>query len=387
MPWKEAAVVELRTEFIMRALRGDLPFVALCREYGISTKTGYKWKERFEKDGARGLNNRSRRPNSSPQQISEDQFCRIVKLKNAHRRWGPKKIRELLARSCWENEPVSLSTVKRVLKKAGLVQERRRKRPEQCGRIENRYQARGPNEIWTTDFKGYWYSAESRRVQPLTVQDAFSRYVLCAEAVPDSRIETVRRCFERLFECYGLPQTIRSDNGTPFACTHAPLGLTRLSAWWVSLGINLDRIRPGHPEENGGHERMHRDLSMEVEQTSEGNWEEQQVELEEWRRERNEERPHEGLGMRVPAELYKKSDRKFECNEEVELEYPPEHIKRRVNSEGVIRVLGAAVRITQALAQWDVGLKEFGEGKYTVWFGRLCLGTVNVELEAFEPLG
>ena len=386
MPWKETLAVELRTRFVMQALQGEMPFARLCRDYGISTKTGYKWKERFEGEGAKGLSDRSRRPRTSPQQISEDQICRIVNLKNAHQRWGPKKIRQLLMRKHAEVEAASLSTVKRVLKKAGLVEERGRRKAHECGRIENRVKAQEPNQVWSTDFKGHWYSADRKRVQPLTVQDAYSRYVLCAQALPDSRTETVKQSFEKMFECYGLPQTIRSDNGTPFASTRSPLGLSQLSAWWVSLGINLDRIRPGHPEENGGHERMHRDLAIEVEHSSDGSWEEQQAELELWRTERNEERPHEALGMRAPAELYKKSERRFDPKEKVELDYPREQLKRRVSSSGEIQIAGVRIRITEAVAKWDVGLQEIGEAKYAVWFGPLCLGKLNLETEAFEAL-
>ena len=386
MPWKETDVVEMRSEFVMRAMRGEQSFVALCREYGISAKTGYKWKERFEAEGLGGLRDQSKRPRSSPQQISEDQVCLIVKLKRAHQRWGPKKIRELLSRKDVEKEAASLSTVKRVLKKAGLVEARGRRQAQECGRIENRLKAEAPNDVWTTDFKGHWYSAERKRVQPLTVQDAYSRYVLCAQALPDSRTETVRKCFERVFECYGLPRTIRSDNGTPFASTNAPLGLSQLSAWWVSLGINLDRIRPGHPEENGGHERMHRDLSLEVEQSSDGSWDEQAAELEVWRRERNEERPHESLGMRTPAEVYKKSERNYEGDEEVELEYPSDYLKRKVSSGGEVRVAGARIRISEAIAKWDIGLKAVGPRSYAVWFGPLCLGALDLETEVFKAM-
>lgn len=385
MPWKETSVVSVREEFLTRALCKGTSFRKLCEEFGISRKTGYKWVERYSEDGRRGLADRSRRPLSSPREVGEDQVCAIVNLKLG-RGWGPKKLQQLLLQSHPEIEPVSLSTIKRVLKKTGLVRERKRRRSTECGRIENRIQAQQPNELWTADFKGYWYSAERRRVDPLTVQDAYSRYVLCAQALADGKTQTVRTCFERLFEKHGLPGTIRTDNGSPFASVQAPLGLSQLSAWWVSLGINLDRIRPGHPEENGAHERMHGDLAVEVEQECHGEWEEQQAALEIWRQERNEERPHEALGMKVPAAVYQPSERKWSREEEVELEYPLEYLKRRVSSSGSIKISGVAIRVTQALAKWDVGLKASGPSLYTVWFGPLCLGSVNVKQKKFEPL-
>jgi len=384
MPWKDTDAVKERIAFVMRALSKEMPFVELCREYRISPKTGYKWKERFVRMGKAGLCDEPRRPSGSPLWIDEDQWCAIVSLKCAHERWGPKKIHELLGRKYPRFDAASLSTVKRILKKTGLVEERRRRRAQECGRIENRRVAQAPNEVWTTDFKGHWYSAERKRVQPLTVQDAYSRYVLCAEAVPDSRTETVQKCFERLFEKYGLPGTMQSDNGPPFASMTAPLGLTRLSAWWVSLGINLDRIRPGHPEENGKHERMHRDLAAEVEQKSQGRWEQQQPELDMWTRERNEERPHEALGLKMPAEVYKKSARRWKKGG-VKLEYPEGYLTRSVTECGYIKINGRSMRITEALGKCEVGLQMEEKETYKVWFGPLCLGRLNLETEALVP--
>ncbi len=192
MPWKEADVVNLPTEFVLRALRQQLPFVALCREYGISAKSGYKWKGRLLKDGLAGLRERSRRPRSSPNQLSEDEACQFVRLKLAHPRWGPKKIRELFARKHPQAERPSLSTVKRILGKAGLVAHRRRRRPEHCGRIENPVRPERPNQLWTVDFKGWCYSAQKARVEPLTVREAYSRYLLCVQR--HSRTEGPKPC-------------------------------------------------------------------------------------------------------------------------------------------------------------------------------------------------
>ena len=384
MPWKEAYVMDLKNEFIQRALRAEQPFAELCREYGISTKTGYKWKQRFLAEGQSGLSDRSRRPRSQHCAASEDVCCEIVRLKNDRRQWGPKKIHDVYNRASGNRlPPVSLSTVKRVLDKAGLTERRRRRRrSEDCGRIANPLVATAPNEVWTVDFKGWWYSTTNERVQPLTVRDAYSRYVLLAQAVADGRMETVQECFCRLFSEYGLPLAIRSDNGPPFACTSAPLGLSRLSAWWVALGISLDRIEKGHPEQNGGHERMHRDIALEVEGRVDGDLVAQQAALDMWREQYNNERPHEALGMRRPAELYIKSERRFDP-QPAELEYPAEYLRRRVTRVGCIKIGGRLIRISVAISGWHVGLQPLKEGEFTVWFGRLYLGDINVPDEKF----
>lgn len=383
MPWKETDVVDLREEFVLRALADGLDFAGLCREYGVSAKTGYKWKQRFMEDGLSGLRDRSRRPHSSPAQLGEREVCRLVALKLAHRRWGPAKILELYRNACSPAREVSLSSVKRVLGKAGLVQPRRRRRHDQCGRVQTDVVAQAPNDLWTVDFKGWWYSRDRRRVEPLTVRDACSRYILCAQALADSSTEAVRERFTRLFQTYGLPGAIRSDNGPPFASMTSPRGLTRLSAWWVALGIDLDRITPGRPQENGGHERMHRDMAMEVEGATAGDFSAQQAALEVWRREFNDERPHEALEMRVPSQVYRKSSRSYD-QEAVELEYPVEYHRRRVGRSGCIRIDNCKINISVAVAGWDIGLKPTASCQYAAWFGPLYLGQLDLESQSFK---
>jgi transposase InsO family protein len=384
MAWKEANVMDLRTEFIQRAFRAEVPFAALCRSYGISTKTGYKWKQRFLADGLPGLADRSRRPHCSPAVIDEDVICELIRLKTKHDNVGPKKIRNLYLRAYPTRPLPSLSTVKRVLGKAGLTERRRRRRrSEHCGRIANPLVATVPNEVWTVDFKGWWYTTAKERVLPLTVRDAFSRYVLLVQVVANGRMETVQDCFSRLFSKYGLPLVIRSDNGVPFACTSAPLGLSRLSAWWVTLGINLDRIEQGHPEQNGGHERMHRDIAQEVEGRVDGDLVAQQAALDLWREQYNHQRPHEALGMQLPAELYAKSERRFNPRP-VELEYPAGYWRRRVTRVGCIKIANRLIRISAAISGYHVGLQPVSEGVFKVWFGPLCLGELNVQDEKFS---
>jgi transposase InsO family protein len=304
MPWKKTEPMEERMEFALKAMR-TLNFRALCQQYGVSAKTGYKWKERFLREGMAGMAEQSRRPKSSPEQLPEEEVCEIVRLKLAHLSWGARKIRELYLRR--HGEVASESTFKRVLERAGLTQKRRRRPSSEAGRLCSGRRAALPNEVWTVDFKGWWRSWGSR-CEPLTVRDEHSRYVLELRALGNARTQTVRNNFERLFERHGLPQAIRSDNGAPFASVHGLFGLSRLSAWWVALGIDLERGRPGHPQDNGAHERMHGDISREIEALGQSD----QDSLDLWRESFNYERPHEALGMRCPGELYRASERKYE---------------------------------------------------------------------------
>jgi transposase InsO family protein len=386
MPWKEQDVKNLRLEFVLRALSEGTSFGALCREYGIQPKTGYKWKQRFLEEGASGLGDRSRRPKSSPGRLDEGVVCEIVRLKQAHPGWGPRKIRAVYERRQEAGEVPSESSFKRVLEKAGMVKKRRRKKAVGNGRLEQRRESVEPNDIWTVDFKGWWHTSEGERCEPLTVRDDYSRYVLGARVPANGRTETIRGELERLFERYGLPRMIRSDNGTPFASAQAPLGLSRLSAWWLVLGIDVDRIEPGCPSQNGGHERMHRDLAAEVEGQVCGGLRAQQAALEVWRQSFNEERPHEALGMRCPAELYRKSERAYEGTPE-RLEYERGYLSRRVQATGKIWFQGVPIGISRALRGWDVGLKPIADKTWSVHFGPLCLGQIDLLTESFRPTG
>ncbi len=365
--------MDQRIEFAVRAMR-TLNFRALCQEYGISAKTGYKWKERFLRKGLAGMEEQSRRPKSHAEQVPEEEVCEIVRLKLAHWSWGPRKIRELYLRR--HGEVASESTFKRVLERAGLTQKRRRARATEAGRLCNGRRASAPNEVWTVDFKGWWRNGD-KRCEPLTVRDEHSRYVLEVRAVEDARSETVRKSFEQLFERQGLPQAIRSDNGVPFASKYGLWGLSRLSAWWVALGIDLERGRPGHPQDNGAHERMHKDISRELEAMGQSD----QEALDLWRQTFNYERPHDALGLRCPGEVYTASERKYEGTPE-DLDYP-QMCSRRVCQHGTIRLEGERLFLSTSLAGWSVGLKPIATELMEVWFGRLLLGQVDVAASSF----
>ena len=365
--------MEQRIEFALKAMR-TLNFRALCQEYGVSAKTGYKWKQRFLQEGIEGMAEESRRPKTSPEQLPEGEVCEIVRLKMAHLSWGPRKIRELYLRR--HGEVASESTFKRVLERAGLTQKRRKRRSSEAGRLCSGRRATAANEVWTVDFKGWWRSG-AKRCEPLTVRDEHSRYLLEVRALQNARSETVRKSFERLFERQGLPGEIRSDNGSPFASALALLGLSRLSAWWVALGIDLERGRPGHPQDNGAHERMRRDISRELEALGESD----QEALDLWRQTFNFARPHEALGMRCPGELYAPSHRKYDGTPE-DLEYP-QMCTRRVCQHGLIKVDGQRLFLSTSLAGWSVGLKPITQNVMDVWFGRLLLGQIDLSASNF----
>jgi transposase InsO family protein len=369
--------MEQRTEFALKALKSE-NFRALCQEYGISTKTGYKWRERFLSRGLAGLAEESRRPRSHCLELKPEEVCQIVRLKFAHPYWGPAKIRALYLRQ--HGEAASLSSFKRVLEAAGLTQRRKRRRATEAGRLSTGAKAKAVNEIWSVDFKGWWHGTEGR-FEPLTVRDEFSRYLLELRQVPNAKSQTVQQSFEKLFQRHGLPQAIRSDNGTPFASRTAVLGLSRLSAWWVALGIDLERSRPGKPQDNGAHERLHRDISQELECL--GKNVTQEV-LDLWRHQFNYQRPHEALDMRCPGELYHNSTRKYAGGVQ-ELIYE-DMIVRRVNDNGCIRWKEHFLFISQSLSGWNLGLKSTQNQKTQLWFARLLLGHLDQATLSFERI-
>jgi hypothetical protein len=254
---------------------------------------------------------------------------------------------------------------------------------EQAGRLQTPLRPERPNQLWTIDFKGWWYTRNRRRFEPLTIRDGFSRYVLCAQALDSSRTEAVRDQMIRVFDTYGLPEVIRSDNGAPFAARNSPLGLSRLSAWWLTLGIDLDRIAPGRPDQNGAHERMHRDVAREVEGSAGHDAATQQATLDVWRRTFNEERPHDALNLRVPSDVYQPSPRKFD-RREVQLTYPGEFLIRKANHIGSVKIRKQPIYVSVAVRGYDVGLEPCGADRLDVWFCRLRLGEIDLATQKFR---
>ncbi len=372
--------MDQRIEFVMKAVNHP-NFGELCREYGISRKTGYKWRERFVERGLGGLGELSRRPHGHANQLSEDVVCELVRLKQWHRHWGPRKIRELYQRLHRGPDVPSESSFKRVLEKAGLTEPRRTRVARAGGRLAQGLKAQAPNDVWSVDFKGWWRDRGGARVEPLSVRDEHSRMILELRAVPDARTETVRARFEELFRRHGLPGAIRSDNGPPFASANGLLGLSRLSAWWLALGIQLERSRPGCPQDNGAHERMHLDVRRELQSGRIGGGDKA---FEQWRHEFNTERPHEALGMATPAQVYRPSVRTYEGTPEA-LDYEGRET-RRVLALGQISFRGHAVSVSSALAGWDVALGDQQGERIELWFANLLVGHLNEETMGFEPI-
>jgi hypothetical protein len=236
--------------------------------------------------------------------------------------------------------------------------------------------AEGPNDVWTVDFKGWWRTRDRKRFEPLTVRDAFSRYVLCLEMLGSTRAEEVKVAFERLFQRHGLPAVIRVDNGSPFACTSAPGGLSRLSAWWISIGIRVSFSRPAHPQDNGAHERMHADVAAELEASPADDRDVQQRAADRWRRTFNQVRPHEAIGMKTPGELYIRSPRHYRGVRTPS--YPKNYAIRRVTVHGCVRYLGKAIFVSESLAGHDVAVRRVPRGQLAVRFYDLALGFVDL---------
>jgi putative transposase len=380
MPWKNENMNDVRKEFVQKALSEGANLSALCREYHVTRKTGREWRERAKRQGLDFLAERSRRPKKSPNQLEEAVVCHLIHLKLSHPLWGPKKLCD--ERFHRPGEAPSVSSCHRILNKAGLV-ERKKKRTKQNPRvILAAIKAEAPNDIWTVDFKGWWHLANGQRSEPLTVRDALTRFVLAASLLKNARIAALKKEFSRLFQLYGLPKVIKSDNGTPFASASGVMGLSQLSAWWVSLGIILERSRPGHPQDNGAHERLHKDIEAQIAGKTQRNVRTQQVALDLWREEFNHERPHEMLAGRCPAQVYRKSPRKFSIAPTI-LEYGTGFFPRKVDSAGGLKWNSCRIFISQAIAGWHVGLRVLANETLEVWLNYLLLGTIDLKTNRF----
>lgn len=364
MPWGGVTVSEQRQRFLEDYRLEYYSLTDLAERFSISRKTAYKWIDRFTEYGERGYRELSRRPHSCPWQTDPVVVEELVELRKAHPSWGSRKLLDLMHRRHRNWELPAASTASLILARRGLVRSPRRHRRAHPGCPQT--VAAEPNEIWAADYKGQFRLKNGRDCFPLTVSDLFSRYLLGCDAHPEISIDRTTQHFTWLFDTYGLPNRIRTDNGVPFA-SNALARLSKLSVWWIKLGIYPELIEPGEPQQNGIHERMHRTMKQEATVPPEGSFRSQQERFDGFRHEFNEERPHEALGMKRPAELYRPSRRSMPRRIET-YDYPGHFLVRRVSRCGTIRVLGNQVFLSQTLNEDYVGLEQVDDGVYDVYF-------------------
>ena len=380
MPWEECRAMSKKMEFVALAAEPGAKLAPLCRQFGISRQTGYKWLKRFREGGFAALEEQSRRPKSSPLSFGEELVMAVLETRDAHPTWGAKKIRDFLVRRFGERTP-SRATVARMLSRFGRIRERRRRPCLNVVEEPPSEPAHKPNDVWTVDFKGWWYTQDGSRAEPLTVRDAFSRYVLTV-TLTDASVASVREVFEELFRKYGLPGAIQCDNGIPFVSVKSRGGLSRLSAWWVSLGIRLVRSRPGCPQDNAAHERMHGDIAKEIESSPAMTLEIQQAILDKWRQEFNHVRPHDGIEGRTPGEAYKPSPKRFTTP--APYPYPDHFATVRVARNGVFWRDGDHYHVGAAFGGHRIGLEQLDELTWRIWFAHVDCGTIELIPRRFD---
>ena len=363
-----------RLRFVARLLDGE-KMAALCREFDISRKTGYKIFNRYQDCGLEGLTDRSRRPIRHANQLPFQIEKLIISLKQEKPSWGAPKIRDRLRRRYPEVQTPAISTVHAILDRHGLVKRRKRRRYKAQGTTLSR--PKRPNELWCADYKGEFMLADRRYCCPLTISDFASRYLIACEALSTTKERYAFTVFERAFKDFGLPMAIRTDNGVPFASSQAIFGLSKLSVWWLRLGIQIERIRPGHPEQNGRHERMHLTLKKEATKPAARNFLQQQAKFDDFIEEYNNERPHQALDMKFPAELYAPSATPY-CGLG-ELEYPFHDKTVTVTRCGRICFGRQKINLSVVFAGQNVGVKEVADKIWLVSFMQYDLGFFDHE--------
>jgi transposase InsO family protein len=375
--------MEERLRFVARLLEGE-GMSDVCRSFGISRKTGYKIFKRYKAHGLEALCDRSRRPVRYANQLPEPVEQMIVRLKREKPHWGARKIRELLVRRLAGDVRIpAKSTVHAVLDRHGLVKRgRRRRRNKAQGTALS--DATTPNQLWCADFKGEFKLGNRRYCYPLTVTDQASRFVLLCEALESTKQIPTFTAFLRLFEERGLPEAIRTDNGLPFASPNGLYNLSKLSVWWLRLGINIERIKPGQPQQNGRHERMHLTLKKETTRPAQMNSLQQQARFDEFVNEFNTERPHEALNMKCPQEVYQAARRSYKGLPEVT--YPFHDKDVLVTACGRICMLRKKINISTVMAGQRLGIKEVEDGIWLVSFMHHDLGYIDLEQKTLQTI-
>ena len=373
--------MEQKQQFVSLALSGHYTVTELCAEYGVSRKTGHKWVTRYRDGGSKNLEDRSRAPKRVTSRTPEAIERLIVGERQRHLTWGAKKIHRILMTKHGLLKPPVVSTVGEVLKRHGMIRAQRRRGavfkaeqgkltlPERC------------NHVLGVDFKGWFQTVDGERCDVLTVTDLHSRYLLKTEVLPQATVRWTQEAFRAMFRRYGLPEIIRVDNGAPFA-SMGPGGLSKLSVWWIGLGIAVEFSRPGCPQDNGCHERMHRTMKAECCKPASANLAAQQQRLYRWSKEFNEERPHESLGMRVPADVYHASARRL--NERIKIRLYDLGVEvRRVSENGSIGMNGKTYYVGESFAGVDVAVEWDEQSElHLVRYANVKLGTLEDTFEA-----
>lgn len=383
MTWRVTKVEEQRHEFIQQVRLGDKTITDLCQEFQVSRKTGYKWIHRYEKYGIDGLKDRSRQPHSQPGKTNEEQERKILEVKHDHKNWGPKKILACLEMRYPSADWPSDTTIGNILSKNGLV-EPRKIRKRFPSKTEPLSHCKAANDVWSIDFKGWFWTKEGVRCDPLTIVDAHTRFIFCCRKLHSSKEHDVWDAIEEVFYKNGLPKYLRHDNGPPFA-TNGAGRLSSLSVKLIKAGVIPEWIEPGKPYQNGRHERMHRTLKMEATFPLELTLEEQQRKFHDFIYYYNFERPHEALGQKCPGSIYMASERtwngKFNSPE-----YGSEYLVKRIRERGQLSWYGVDIYIGKTLKNEFVGLKEEIDGVWSVYFGPVFLGAIDPKGNFVAPL-
>lgn len=386
MPWRSESLMSQRLEFV-EAVVHRAPGQSIrdiCRRVGISERVGHKWLARFGAGGPAALADRSHAPHVAAHQLPRVIVEALLALREQQPEWGARKLRDVLRREQPTVPWPAASTITTVLKRAGLIVPRRRSRRERAAWATPALtQPRGPNDVWTADFKGEFRLARGPYCYPLTISDLCSRYMLTVTALPSTASEPAAAQFRRCFATYGLPRVIRTDNGGPFGAPGALGGLSTLAVWWIRLGIRPERIDRGVPQQNGAHERMHRTLKAETTRPPSATLERQHQRFERWRRTFNDRRPHEALGNTPPADHYTPSPRPLPRRLPL-LEYPADVELRRVTSSGTIYWRTTRCFLSTTLAGEYVSLRETADDEWTIGFGPLTLGIYSASALAFH---
>ena len=374
MPWKETTPMDEIIRFVMLARSQRFTVTELCEQFGISRKTGYKHLERYGTEGLKGLATRSHRPHEFPQRTDESVEALLLAERRLHRTWGPKKLHKVLEVKYGITSPPARSTIAEILRRHGLSVRRRRPPGAHRALNDGLTVPTQPNEVWTVDFKGWFLLGDGQRCDPLTVCDRYSRYLLACRARPNQQFKGTLQAFQGLMRQAGVPEIIRVDHGTPFAS----IGLGRLSSlsiWWIEQGIEVEFTRPASPQDNGSHERMHRDLKAEATQPPSANLAAQQRRFERWQHTYNHERPHESLEQQRPAEFYQPSARRLNEHDKP-IVYPSDCEVKVVSASGFLAHEGKNYHVGEAFAHKRVGLHLNTEGQTELHFANVHLGNL-----------